>query len=127
MFKGLHGHTGWALLAAILFITSSVPAALALDLTDNFSLAGYADFRVVAPPSETSWLSGGLGKFRYGGTTQARFAEAVAQGDYRPVEDMDVIGVLRAEPQDRDVVDALEAYVSWHPQSDGDLSFSTKA
>jgi hypothetical protein len=120
-------HAGWALLAAILFIASPVPAAWALDLADNFSLAGYGDFRVVAPPSETSWLSGGLGKLRYGGTNQARFAEAVGQVDYRPIEDLDVIGVLRAEPQDRDVVDALEAYAFWHPQNDGDLSFSMKA
>ena len=61
---GPHRHADWALLAAILFLASPVPAARALNLTDNFSTSGYADFRVVAPPSETSWLSGGLGKFR---------------------------------------------------------------
>jgi hypothetical protein len=120
-------HADWALLAAILFIASPVPAARALDLTDNFSATGYADFRVVAPPAETSWLSGGLGKFRYGGENQARFAEAVTQTDYRLDDDLQMIGVIRAEPQDRDVVDALEAYASWHPQSDGDFSVSMKA
>jgi len=35
--------------------------------------------------------------------------------------------VLRAEPDDRNVVDALEAYLRYAPASDGDVSWSMKA
>ena len=121
MFRGKHRDC--AVLTAILFVALGIPAARALD----FSATGYADFRVVAPPSQASWLSGGLGKFRYGGDASARFAEAVGQGDLNLDDSLDVIGVARIEPEDRSVIDALEGYLSWHPESDGDFSWSVKA
>ena len=102
------------------------PAALparALDL----DVSGYGDARLIASPKMTSWLNGGLGKFRYGGNQgNARFAEAVAQGDLKFDDTVSAIAVVRAEPEQRAGVDALEAYVSLHPPSDSDVSWSAK-
>lgn len=110
------------LVLAMSFVAWAVPAR-AMD----FTLQAYADFRLVAPPRETSWVNGGLSKFRYGGGPSARFAEAVAQGDLKLDDGLDVIAVVRAEPQTRSVVDALEAYAWWHPASDSNVSWSVKA
>src|SRR5690349_7580006 len=93
----------------------------------DFSVNAYADFRAVAAPSETSWLKGGLSKFRYDGT-HFRFAEAVAQGDLSLDDSLDVIAVVRAEPDQRSGLDALEAYATWHtPADDRGVSWSVKA
>jgi hypothetical protein len=49
------------LLAAPL-LALSVARADAVDL----AFSGYLDARVIAPAGETSWVKGGLGKFRFG-------------------------------------------------------------
>jgi hypothetical protein len=66
------------LLCGALFfaLVSAALPARALD----FDISGYGDVRLVASPKMTSWLNGGLGKFRYGGNEgNFRFAEAVAR------------------------------------------------
>jgi hypothetical protein len=95
----------------------------------DFSLQGYADFRLVLPESETSWLDGGLGKLRYGSAQpdpNFRFAEAVAQGTLSLSDAFHVVVVARAEPRQRTGVDALEAYAVWRPRID-DWTLSFKA
>jgi hypothetical protein len=111
------------------FFLLALPKAFALDLSDDLTITGYGDLRVVAPPSLTSYMDDdGLGKFRYGGgETQLHFAEAVAQIEYAATGELGVVALLRAEPKDRNVVDALEAYLRYAPQSDGALSWSVKA
>src|ERR1700761_8907155 len=112
-------------IAALLLACAS---AHALDLSDDLTITGYGDVRLVAPTDATSYLHGGLGKLRYGdGATRARFAEAVAQADYAVTDGLAAVAVLRAEPDDRNVVDALEAYLRYAPASDGDVSWSMKA
>jgi hypothetical protein len=102
--------------------------AKALDLADGFAISGYGDVRVVAPTGQTSWLNGGLGKLRYGdGNTRLRAAEAVLQADWQISGDLAAVSVLRAEPQDRNVVDALETYLRYAPAATGDVSWSMKA
>ena len=50
--------------------------AEALDL----AFSGYLDARVIAPSNQTSWVKGGLGKFRFGPNRgNFRFVEAVGQ------------------------------------------------
>src|SRR5581483_12301402 len=63
----------------------------------EFSFSSYADFRLAAPPRQTSWLDGGLAKFRYGGGPSFRFAEAVGQGDLKLDSELELIGVGRIE------------------------------
>jgi hypothetical protein len=100
--------------------------AEALDLTDDLSVTGYGDLRVIAPTDQQTWLKGGLGKFRYG-SAQNIGGEGVAQADWAMAPDWSAVSVLRAEPEDRNVVDALETYLRYAPAGEGDISYSVKA
>lgn len=100
--------------------------AKAFDLTDDLSISGYGDVRAVIAPQPPSWLAGGLGKFRYGGA-QKFGSEGVAQADLTLGDGLNVVGLFRAEPETRSVVDALEMYLRYAPQSTGDVSWSVKA
>src|SRR2546423_7935096 len=49
----------------------------------DFDIQGYADFRLVAPSNQVSWMDGGLGKLRFGAENArptAAFAEAALEG-----------------------------------------------
>src|SRR6478736_5351007 len=111
--------------AAMLAVVMTTQAR-ALDLTDDLSITGYADARIVAPTDQPSWLKGGLGKFRYG-SGQNFGGEAVLQANWQMNSDLAAITVLRAEPQTPSVVDALEAYLRYAPAAEGSLSWSVKA
>ncbi len=101
--------------------------AEAFDLTQDIAVSGYADFRLIAPDNQNSWLDYGLGKFRFGPNRgDARFVEGVLQVDAAIEDDLHLIAVGRAEPEQRSGVDALEAYFSWKPKSDGNLIWSVK-
>src|ERR1700744_1903401 len=125
MSRGLH--LGCALLAAsFLFVSFAGPARAELEF-GALGVSGYADFRLVAPPSETAWLNGGLSKFRYGDHEgNFRFAEGVVQGDLKLGSDFSAMAVVRGEPEQRTGIDLLEGYVSWHPAADGPVSWSVK-
>ena len=113
---------------ALLLAVSAIDAK-ALEISDDLTITGYGDVRVVVPTDPTSYLNDdGLGKFRYGdGATRVRFAEAVAQAEYAVTPEFSAVALLRAEPLDRNVVDALEAYVRYNPAATGDVSWSVKA
>ena len=65
-----------ALLAVLAFASSAGAEAL------DFNIDGYADFRLVVPATERSWLDGGLGKFRFGG--DAAFSQFSLHGSNSP-------------------------------------------
>jgi hypothetical protein len=109
-----------ALLLAVL-----ATEAKALDITDDLTITGYGDLRVVAPTDQAGWLQGGLGKFRYGGG-QNIGGEGVAQAELRLDDQFHAVTVLRAEPQTPGVVDALETYLRYDDSDAGDLSWSVK-
>lgn len=91
----------------------------------DFSFQGYADFRLVVPGSEISWLDGGLGKMRYGGgqpDPNFRFSEALGQVALLLSDELRVVAVARVEPAQRTGVDLLEAYAAWRPRLDGWLA-----
>jgi hypothetical protein len=115
------------LLAAAIFAASAADAK-ALEISDDLLITGYGDLRTVSASDPTSWLKGGLGKFRYGdGGTHLRFAEAVVQADWTINGEWRGVAVLRAEPLTPGVVDALEAYLQYAPASDGNISWSVKS
>ena len=115
-------------LLAAAFVAALATDAKALDITDDLTITGYGDLRTVSAASPTSWLKGGLGKFRYGdGGTHLRFAEAVAQADWTINSEWHGVAVLRAEPLTPGVVDALEAYLLYAPATDGAVSWSLKS
>src|SRR6478735_1039898 len=116
----------FSLIFAAMLAVVMTTEARALDLTDDLSITGYADARIVAPTDQPSWLKGGLGKFRYG-SGQHFGGEAVLQATWQMTGDLAALTVLRAEPQTPSVVDALEAYLRYAPAADGNLSWSVKA
>lgn len=111
------------LLAAPL-LALSVARADAVDL----AFSGYLDARVIAPAGETSWVKGGLGKFRFGPDRgNFRFLEAVGQVQASLDQDFSAVAVARLEPTDSAGLDFLEAYGLYAPCATGDLSWSVKA
>jgi hypothetical protein len=87
----------------------------------DFTFQGYADFRLVVPGTEVSWLDGGLGKLRYGGAQpdpNFRFAEAVGQGALLLSDEFRLVALARVEPEQRTGIDLIEAYAAWRPQFD---------
>jgi hypothetical protein len=115
---------GLALSATILAVCLAQNAR-AFDLTDDLSITGYGDVRAVIAPEPQSWLWGGLGKFRYG-SKQKFGTEGVAQADLRLGNGLSAVGLFRAEPETRSVVDALEMYLRYAPQSSGSVAWSVK-
>jgi hypothetical protein len=117
----------WGISVAALLLGVCTLDATALELSDDLTITGYGDIRAVAPGDAGSYVDGGIGKLRYGGNSGVRFAEAVAQVEYAPAPGFAAVALLRAEPRDRNVIDALESYVRYSPASDGDWSWSVKA
>jgi hypothetical protein len=101
---------------------------MAFDLSQDVTLDGYADLRLIAPPGQTSWLKHGLGKLRFGPRRgNVRFVEGVVQADAALRDDLHFIAVVRAEPDQRSGIDALDSYFSYRPRSEGDVTWSVKA
>lgn len=121
MRKGIH-----IALFGVLCLMGRVPAQ-AQEEWGALTVTGYGDFRAIASPSEAAWLNGGLSKFRYGGDEgNFRFAEAVAQGDYRLNDALSFVALARAEPEQRTGLDLLEGYLAWHPAAAGSWNWSVK-
>ena len=113
-------------LSAVLLAVCLAQNAKAFDLSDDLAITGYGDVRAVIAPDPQSWLNGGLGKFRYGGK-QKFGTEGVAQADLSLGDGFNAVGLFRAEPETRSVVDALEMYLHYAPASTGAVSWSVKA
>lgn len=113
---------GPALTAAALLL--SVAPAYAVD----FQFDGFADFRLVAPGNERSWLNGGLGKLRYGeGDSNAQFAGATGQATVLFTPELIAVGVARADPSQTTFVMPMEAYLRYRPVSVTPWRWSVKA
>jgi hypothetical protein len=96
----------------------------------DFSFDGYVDARMILPSGEKSWLDGGLGKLRFGSTQpypNFRIAEVVGQLVLDVTPALQVVSVLRVEPEQRTGVDLLETYLAWRPQASGSWQWSAKA
>ena len=111
---------------AMLLVASFATKAQALDITDDLAITGYADLRAVAPTDQASWLKGGLGKFRYG-NNQNVGGEGVLQADYKFGAVFQAVTLLRAEPETRGGLDALETYLRYDDTDGGDFNWSVKA
>jgi hypothetical protein len=112
-----------AALAAFASLFSALPAC-AVDVQFD----GFADFRLLAPGGERSWLNGGLGKLRYGGgDSNAQFAEAVGQATVLFTPELIAVGVARADSSQSTFVMPMEAYLRYRPVSVTPWRWSVKA
>jgi hypothetical protein len=94
----------------------------------DYGASGYIDLRLVSPIEEKSWLDGGLGKTLYGGKdSNFQFNAAVGQGYVLLTPEIMAVAVVRAAPQQRVAVDALETYVRYRPVSTSPWRWSVKA
>src|SRR3954470_7610543 len=111
-------------LLPLIFAVALPSAALAQI---DYGMSGYVDLRLVAPSDEKSWLQGGLGKTRYGdGDSNFQFAALVGQGYVLLTPEILAVAVLRIEPEQRTVVDALEGYIRYRPVSTSPWRWSVK-
>jgi hypothetical protein len=109
-----------ALLASALLLAT--PAAAA-----DFSYEGYADFRLVSPPSTGSYLDGDLGKLRYGDDDAAfQPGDIVGQGRVLLTPDLTATATARINTQYGPAVDLIEGYVRYRPVSTSEWRWSVK-
>jgi hypothetical protein len=109
-------------LAAALAILATPARAL------DFSFDGYADFRVISPAGERSWLDGGLGKLRYGpGDSRVELGAGVGQGTVLFTPELMAVAVLRADSSQSTFVMPTEAYLRYRPVSLTPWRWSVKA
>ncbi len=81
---------------------------------------GYADLRAVLPSDQTSWIDGGLGKFRYGDESQnpqLHLGEIFVEGYMQIGGSLLAIGTARIEPTQKTFIDFTEAYLRYRPVS----------
>jgi hypothetical protein len=112
-----------ALLAAAFILAPG--AAQAVD----FNVAGYADFRLIAPSDQISWRDGGLGKLRYGAENAKpdfEFAEAVVDGSAVIFPELLAVATARVAMKQHSAVDLLEGYLRYRPVSTSAWRWSVK-
>jgi hypothetical protein len=110
-------------LAALLAMSSPAEAV-------EFHFDGYADFRLVSPSDQVSWVDGGLGKLRYGAESDNphfRLAEVVGEGVAQITPALMALGVVRYEPEQVTFLDVIEAYARYRPVSTTPFRWSVKA
>ncbi|HLG87101.1 MAG TPA: hypothetical protein VKZ79_07880 [Alphaproteobacteria bacterium] len=85
----------------------------------DLSSSAFADFSLVQPSSERSWLDGGLGKLRWGsdGNPNPQFELSEIAADIRgqPSSDLLAFASIRYEPKQKTAFDFLEAYGRYRP------------
>src|SRR5258706_14097899 len=89
------------------------PLRGSLDAQD-LSLHGYTDFRLVRPSDQTSWMDGGLGKFRFNhdqGGIDPVLSEIVAEATAVITPELLGFLSLRYADEQRTPVDVLQAYI----------------
>ena len=110
------------LLPFLLLIAAGAPAQ-AMDA----GFDGYADFRLVLPTDERSWLEGGLGKTRYGnGDSNFQFAGLLGQGHVLITPELSAVATVRILQDQRTFADVLETYVRYRPVSTTPWRWSVK-
>ena len=101
-------------------------AAYAVD----FDFQGYLDLRAVAATQLRSYLDGGTGLLRFeddSSSTALHFAEAVGQLHAQITPEFSALAVARIEPEQRTLIDFLEAYARYRPVSTTAWRWSVKA
>jgi hypothetical protein len=107
------------------------PSASANDDVE-FRVDGYVDARVIIPADEDrSWLHGGLGKLRFDDVgrsdVQLRAVEAYVDASVLFTSEISAFASIRAEEEQDNAVELMEAYVRYRPVSTDETRWSVKA
>jgi hypothetical protein len=104
--------------------------AASVATPQEFSLNGFADARLVQPSSQQSWMTGGLGKLRYGSAGDPQpglhLDEIIADGRAVLAPGLAVFATVRYEPDQRTALDVLEAYARYQPIATTGFLWSSK-
>jgi hypothetical protein len=93
----------------------------------DFSVEGYADVRVIAPPKTDAYLDGGLGKLRTGDDdSHFKFGDAVGVLHARQ-DDWSFEADGRLNTEYGPAVDLLQGFVRYAPASNSNWSWSARA
>ena len=112
------------------------PVALAIVLAGaqaqavDFSYNLYGDARLIVPPSDDSYLDGGLGKLRFGdddGSPSVHFVEAIAEARAQVTPELLAVATGRLEPKYGPVANLLDAWIRYRPVSTNEWLWSVKA
>jgi hypothetical protein len=96
----------------------------------EFSYNLYGDARLVVPPSDRSYLDGGLGKLHFGnddGSPSVHFVEAIAEARAQITSELLAAATGRFDPKYGPAVDLLDAWVRYRPVSTTEWLWSVKA
>lgn len=94
----------------------------------EFQFDGIADFRLVSPGGERSWIEGGLGKLRYGdGDSNFQFGGVYGQGTALFTPELIAVVVVRADSTQEDFILPMEAWLRYRPVSTTPWRWSVKA
>ncbi len=104
------------LLTATLFTTPALAGEAHMDLTGPGTVSGWVDLRLGHAGSEASWLDGGFGKLRNGGTSDsASLAQAALLWTPRLSDNITGQVLVQEVPDARNPLGVSEAYVKWKP------------
>jgi hypothetical protein len=114
------------ILAVFLVAAAAAAPARAID----FTFDGYADARFVLPPTDDSYLDGGLGKLRFGrddGSPNLHLTEMVGEARALVTPEIMATATARIDPNYGPGIDLLESWVRYRPVSTTEWRWSVKA
>ncbi|MEJ0020018.1 MAG: hypothetical protein WDN25_26420 [Acetobacteraceae bacterium] len=123
----------WLLLAGLLGLAGAGARARADSIVVpelNLRLEGLADLRLVHPSGQESYLDGGLGKLRWGSdrheALRPELGGAYLRGIVGVTPEITLVADVRADTQQQNAVDLIDAYVRWRPVSTTRWRWSVK-
>jgi hypothetical protein len=111
-------------------VSLGLVTAPSIAISQELGLNGFVDARLVQPSSQQSWMTGGVGKLRYGSAGDPQpglhFDEIIADGRAVLAPGLAVLATLRYEPNQRTALDVLEAYARYQPIATTGLLWSSR-
>ena len=123
----------WPVLAVLCGVACAAARADGLRIPEiNLEIEGLADLRVVVPSNEMSYLDGGLGKLRWGTSEPHPALGPQVGGMYLRgilgiTPELVAVADIRADTQQQNPFDVIDAFVRWRPVSTSPWRWSVKA
>ena len=104
----------------------------AQDSFPEITFEGLVDVRAVRSSDQRGWIDRGLGKTRYGadadgGRSSLRFSEASLVANMRFSWDLTAMAHFKFDPEQKNTIDMVEAFINYDPVSTSRWRFHAKA